>query len=451
MSYGGEIGILGAGESGVGAARLAQAKGYLPFVSEFGAIKPAFRDELLEAGIAFEEKGHSTERLSRVEFVIKSPGIPEEAPVVQQLRAQQVPVISEIEFAARYTKATLIAITGTNGKTTTTALTYHVLQQAGLDVKVAGNIGTSFARSLLQRDADYFVLEVSSFQLDDIARFHPHISVVLNITPDHLDRYHGSMYEYVSAKLRITENQHRKDIFLYNARDYWTIQNLQNLTGDPQLIGINLESPQSRIAYWNQSTQQLRVGEANFDLESLALRGAHNYFNMTVAILIGQHLGVPEATIRKALTSFRGSPHRLEKITQVESVAFYNDSKATNVDATLQALRSFQKPIIWIAGGIDKGNDYRLLEKAVRKHVHHLVVLGEENEKLLAFFEPRVGALTQVFSMPEAVQAAFDVAPPESVVLLSPACASFDLFENYARRGDAFREAVKQLIPSRQL
>lgn len=445
MNYQKQIGILGAGESGIGAALLAQEKGYLVFVSEFGRIGEQARSELEASEISYEEGGHSLERLADSSLIIKSPGISDDVPIVQALRRRKVPIISEIEFAAQHSNARLIAITGTNGKTTTASLTYHVLQAAGLDVKLAGNIGKSFARSLTEGEADYFVLEVSSFQLDNITDFHPQIAVILNITPDHLDRYHNSMYEYVSAKLRITENQTSKDLFIYNAKDYWTIQNLQNLTGNPQLVGINLKSRDNSVAYWHKERNQLEVKEDHFDLNTLSLRGEHNYFNITTAVLIAQRLGISRERIQQSLDTFKGRPHRLEKVTELQGITFFNDSKATNVDASLQALSSFRQPIVWIAGGVDKGNEYKLLEQVVEAQVHSLIALGTDNKKLLDFFAPRIPQLYQTRSMEEAVATAFRIAPPGSVVLLSPACASFDLFQNYQHRGDCFKRCILEL------
>ncbi|MGF1532491.1 MAG: UDP-N-acetylmuramoyl-L-alanine--D-glutamate ligase [Bernardetiaceae bacterium] len=445
MRYGRHrVGILGGGRSGIGAALLAQKVGYAAFVSEYGSLTDAHRQTLAQAHIPFEEGLHSLDALLDVDWVIKSPGISPETPIVQALRKHRIPIISEIEFAARHTNAYLIAITGTNGKTTTASLTHHLMAAAGLDVKLAGNIGKSFAESLWEGDADYFVLEVSSFQLEDIEQFHPRISVVLNVTPDHLDRYHESMYAYTTAKLRITENQNHNDIFIYNSKDYWTSQNLQNLTGNPQMIGLDLQNPQCKPAYWNPSDQKLHVRKDTFDLTTWQIRGGHNYFNATVAILIAQQLGINRTLIADALTSFGGQPHRLAFVRAIAGVQFYNDSKATNVDATLQALKSFREPVIWIAGGIDKGNDYRLLEHAVRKHVRAIVVLGAIKDKLRDFFTPIV-PITYAEDMPTAVAAAHRLAQPEGVVLLSPACASFDLFDNYAHRGKTFENIVQHL------
>ncbi|MEM6299679.1 MAG: UDP-N-acetylmuramoyl-L-alanine--D-glutamate ligase, partial [Bacteroidota bacterium] len=405
------------------------------------------RKEILDkAGITYEEGGHTSDKFVDAYTVIKSPGIPKTAPIISFLEEHEIPIISEIEFACRFTRGYIIAITGTNGKTTTASLTYHILKTNGLDVKLAGNIGKSFAMSLVEGDADYFVLEVSSFQLDDIDMFHPNISVILNVTPDHLDRYNNSMYEYTSAKIRITENQKRQDLFIYNAKDYWTSQNLQNLIGNPQMMGINLKRNGQKIIHWDEEAHTLQVRDHIFDLTKLSLHGEHNYFNTAVAVLAAQRLKLSEKEIALALRTFKGSPHRMEKITNINSIAFYNDSKGTNVDATSKALKSFKENIIWIAGGVDKGNNYRELERLVRQRVHAVVALGTQNEKLIEFFKPHFGdRLVSVASMQEAVLAAYRFAPEDGTILLSPACASFDLFKNYEHRGEEFRKHTLEL------
>ncbi|MAT53971.1 MAG: UDP-N-acetylmuramoyl-L-alanine--D-glutamate ligase [Saprospirales bacterium] len=434
------IGILGAGESGVGAALLAQKQGFGVFVSDMGKVKEPFRQELENHGIEFEEGAHSWERFAGVKTVVKSPGIPDTAPFVVRLRENGVEVISEIEFASRFTNATIIGITGSNGKTTTTRLTWHLLKTAGLNAAMGGNVGTSFARNLATgAPADIHVLELSSFQLDGIKSFRPRVAILLNISPDHLDRYDHRMENYVASKFRIAMNQRPEDLFILDADDpyirEWLEENAFPSANGPRLLKVSLR---------NYDKQVLRVGESIFDMQQSPLKGPHNHFNATCAILAAKEMGVSDEAIQQGLNSFVNAPHRLEWVAEVNGVAFIDDSKATNVDAVQRALESMDRPVIWIAGGTDKGNDYSALMPLVRQKVKALVCLGIDNEKLKASFGKLI-PVDEARSAEEAVRKAAALATEGDVVLLSPACASFDLFKNYADRGDQFKAAVKTI------
>ena len=446
--------ILGAAESGVGAALLAQAKGHTVFVSDRGEITPAYKAKLTAANIEFEENQHSLPRILQADEVVKSPGIPEKAAVVQALREKKIPVISEIEFASRYTQARFIAITGTNGKTTTTLLTYHLLKEAGYSVGLAGNIGYSLAEQVIEDKFEYYVLEVSSFQLDDVEYFKPWISVLLNITPDHLDRYNYSLAEYAQAKLRITLRQDSDDTFIYNADD----ENIQRYfpgalrpvhkmpfslhdRSDFQLAGYY--EAQSLVCidllpgYYSPTE---RISTANSPLI-----GEHNRQNVLAAIIAARVAGVSKPQLERALATFHNADHRLQLVREVAEVAYINDSKATNVEAAWYALDGIKRPIVWIAGGTDKGNDYASLLPLAQQKVKALVCLGTDNAKLRAAFASVVPHLEETQSMAEAVRRAAALAAPGDVVLLSPACASFDLFKNYEDRGRQFAAAAQKL------
>lgn len=424
----------------MGAALLARKHGYRVFVSDTGTVKEPFRQELEKHGIEFEEGQHSLAHFEGVKTVVKSPGIPDNAPFVERLRQNGAAVISEIEFAARFTRATLIGITGSNGKTTTTRLVYHLLKTGGLKVAMGGNVGTSFARNLATgADADIHVLELSSFQLDGIRNFRPNVAILLNISPDHLDRYQNRMENYVASKFRIAMNQRPEDLFILNADDpyirAWLEKNDFPSANGPRLLKVSLRNYDKKV---------IRVGESTFDMQHCPLTGPHNHFNATCAILAAREFGLNDEAIQQGLNSFVNAPHRLEWVAEVNGVAWINDSKATNVDAVQRALESMDRPVIWIAGGTDKGNDYSALMPLVRQKVKALVCLGLDNEKLKASFG-KLLPVQEARSAEEAVRKAAALAKEGDVVLLSPACASFDLFRNYEDRGDQFKAAVKTI------
>jgi UDP-N-acetylmuramoylalanine--D-glutamate ligase len=445
--------ILGAAESGVGAALLAQAKGFGVFVSDRGPIQPKYKEKLTKAGIEFEENQHTLERILQASEVIKSPGIPEKAAVIVALREHKIPIHSEIEFASRYTRARFVAITGTNGKTTTTLLTYHLLKEAGFKVGLAGNIGYSLAEQVLEDKFEYYVLELSSFQLDDIANFHPWIALLLNITPDHLDRYEYSMEKYAAAKLRIAANQGLDDYFIYNADD----ENIERFATTAFMTAFTLpfslhHRPDYHLAGYYEDECTLRVHLPIEDrhpdkvsIKNSPLIGQHNQQNMAAAILAARVAGASPAQIEAALASFQNADHRLQLVRELNDIQFIDDSKATNVEAAWYALDGIKRPIVWIAGGTDKGNDYASIEPLAEQKVKALVCLGVDNAKLRAAFEAKVPHLEETQRMADAVQRAAALASPGDVVLLSPCCASFDLFKNYEDRGRQFAAAVQAL------
>lgn len=442
--------ILGSGESGTGAAILAKQKGFDVFVSDKGAIPQKYKEELQQHAIAFEELQHTEHLILNANEIIKSPGIPEKNELVQKLRANNIPIISEIEFAARYTSAYIIAITGTNGKTTTTSLVYHLLQKAGLNVACGGNIGVSFARLVAEKEYDYFVLEISSFQLDDMFAFRANIAILTNITPDHLDRYQYELQNYVNAKFRILQNQTESDYFLYCADDEITLENLQKVNTKAQVVPFSLNQNLAIGATAMDGTITVRIKQNQLNpytmlISQLALKGRHNAYNSLAAAVVGQALEIKNETIREALMDFKNVEHRLEKVATVRGVEFINDSKATNVNAAWFALESMEKPTVWIAGGTDKGNDYTMLNELVKDKVRVIVCLGVDNSKIHAAFGKDVDLIINTTSAQEAVQVAFKFAKPNECVLLSPACASFDLFKNYEERGRLFKAAVKNL------
>jgi UDP-N-acetylmuramoylalanine--D-glutamate ligase len=446
--------VLGAAESGVGAALLAQAKGYGVFVSDRGAIQPQYKDKLTQAGIEFEENQHTLDRILQATEVIKSPGIPEKAPVIQALREQKTPIVSEIEFASRYTQARYIAITGTNGKTTTTLLTYHLLKEAGYNVGLAGNIGYSLAEQVIENKFDYYVLELSSFQLDDIAFFQPWIALLLNITPDHLDRYDYSMANYAEAKLRLVRNQDSDCYFIYNADDENIQRHFKAALRPMRQLPFSLHHrPDYQLGGYYKEEQKIC-----FDLlpgyysttelistAKSALIGEHNRQNVLAAIMAARVAGVERAVIERALGTFHNADHRLQQVAEIDGVQYINDSKATNVEAAWYALDGIKRPIVWIAGGTDKGNDYATLQPLAGQKVKALVCLGVDNAKLRAAFADHVPHLEETQSMADAVARAAALASPGDVVLLSPCCASFDLFKNYEDRGRQFAAAVQAL------
>ena len=428
--------VLGAGESGVGAAILAQKLGHDVFVSDKGKIREHYKEELNNKGIPYEEGQHDEKRILQADQVIKSPGIPDTVPIVVRLKESNTPVISEIEFAFPHTNAFLIGITGSNGKTTTTMLIHHLLQTAGWHVGLAGNVGYSFARNVAEQTYDYYVLELSSFQLDGIRTFRPDIAILLNITPDHLDRYDYQLENYIRSKFRIIQNCKEGDLFLYHGNDENTTSFLELARGEVKKIAMNEQMIEGHVLHLN--------GEV-FDLKSTALRGRHNYSNALFAIYTLMYLGIEKEVIEQGLRSFVPVSHRLEPVGEIAGVLYLNDSKATNVDAVYYALEAMEQPVIWIVGGTDKGNDYEPLYPLVRQKVKAVVCLGADNRKLKTVFEKMVPQFEETDSAEMAVKVASRLAKAGDAVLLSPACASFDLFKNYIDRGDQFRAAVKKM------
>lgn len=440
--------VLGGGESGVGTAILGKKKGYDVFVSDFGKIKENYKEVLTINGIAWEDEKHTEEFILNADVVMKSPGIPEKAPIVKKLIEKGIPVISEIEFAIQFTDATTVGITGSNGKTTTTLLTYHLLKQGGLNVGLAGNIGKSFAWQVAENKHDIYVLELSSFQLDGIINYKPHIAIITNISPDHLDRYNYDYSLYINSKFRITKNQTEADYLIYDNEDE-AIQNwLKNnkikankvpfsLIGKPEIDGGFIED--------NNINSTIKNELFTMPINELALEGKHNIKNAMAATAVAQLLNIRKQTIRESLTNFQGVEHRLEKVLKIQGVQYINDSKATNVNSVFYALDSMNAPTVWIVGGVDKGNDYDELMPLVREKVKAIVCLGVDNTKIINAFNNVVDVMVETTSMSEAVQLAQRLAEKGDSVLLSPACASFDLFENYEDRGKQFKQAVHNL------
>ena len=451
-----KIVVLGAGESGIGAALLAKSKNFDIFVSDASTINPHYKAILEENQISFEEGKHTEAIILEANEIVKSPGVPDTAEIVLKAQEKQIPIISEIEFAARSTKAKLIAITGSNGKTTTTLLTYHLLKNAGLSVGLAGNVGESFAKKVIDNNFEYYVLEVSSFQLDGCFLFKPYISVILNITPDHLDRYENSFEKYADSKFRIIRSQNENDFFIYNVNSEIIGNKILRLKPTVQSLPVSLEADEnlrsmSKVSYYQEGKIVLRFpydrpSQMTLQESDLSLKGKHNIFNSMVAALIAQILGLSIEKIKEGLASFKGVPHRLEEVAELRGIKFINDSKATNIDSVMYALDSFpdEKKIIWIAGGVDKGNNYEGIKDLVCKKVKHLIALGKNNEKICNFFGGKI-EVTEEIEMRKAVRKAFKLAKKGDIVLLSPACASFDLFRNYEDRGNQFKEAVKEL------
>ena len=440
--------ILGGGESGVGTAILGKKKGYDVFVSDFGKIKENYKEVLTINKIAFEDEKHTEELILNADVVMKSPGIPEKSPIVKKLLEKKIPVISEIEFAAPFTTATTIGITGSNGKTTTTLLTYHLLKQGGLNVGLAGNIGKSFAWQVAENKHDCYVLELSSFQLDGIINYKPDIAVLLNISPDHLDRYNYDYNLYIDSKFRITMNQNEDDYLIYDEDDEaitnWLANNKIKANKLPFSLTKKIEEGGS-ITENNEININLNDENFIMPINQLALEGKHNVKNAMAATTIAQLMNIRKATIRESLTNFQGAEHRLEKVLKINNVQYINDSKATNVNATFFALDSMNTPTVWIVGGVDKGNDYDELMALVREKVKGIICLGVDNKKLADKFEGLVEMFVETTSMSEAVKIANKMAEKGDTVLLSPACASFDLFENYEDRGKQFKQAVQNL------
>jgi len=438
--------ILGAGESGVGAAILAQKKGADVFVSDFGKIKDDYKQKLNHYNIKWEEGKHTENLILNADEIIKSPGIPEKVAIVKSALSKGIPVISEIEYAARYTNAFKICITGSNGKTTTTTLIHHILKNAGLNVGLAGNVGKSWAQQVAEENYEYYVIELSSFQLDGMFDFKAEIAILMNITPDHMDRYDG-MAAYTDSKFRITQNQTSDDIFIYCADDEVTRNEVNKREIKAQKFPFSVFEKFEQGAYKQDETITLKYksNELTMSIQDLALKGQHNTYNSMAAGIAAQALKIRKEDIRESLSNFHGVEHRLEYVLKVHGIDFINDSKATNVNSTWYALESMSSDVIWIAGGIDKGNDYSMLNDLVRKKVKAIICLGKENSKIHKAFDGIVDTIIDVQSAPEAVKAAYYLARKGDTVLLSPACASFDLFDNYEDRGKKFKQAVRDL------
>jgi len=441
--------ILGGAESGVGAAVLAKVKGFDVFLSDNGEIKPEYKETLDKWGIDYEEGGHTEEKILSADEVIKSPGIPSSVPIIKKLEVLHTPIISEIEFASRYDNSKKICITGSNGKTTTTSLIYYLFKQAGLDVGLGGNIGKSYAFQVATEKHDYYVLEISSFQLDGCYDFRPDIAIITNITPDHLDRYDYNMENYVRAKFRITRNLRPQDCFIFDSDDQITIGHLDQILIQAKQLPYTQEKKVSQGAYLDSDKIVLEYeqDETEIYLNELALGGKHNIYNSMAAALAAKASGVSNSVIKEALRSFSPIEHRLEPVLSIKDVLYINDSKATNVDSAWYALECQTKPVVWIVGGKDKGNDYSVLDELVRKKVKAIVCLGLHNERIHEAFEGIVGKenMVDTDSAEKAVRAAAGLAQAGDVVLLSPCCASFDLFKSYEDRGEQFKEAVRNL------
>ncbi len=443
-----KIVVLGGGESGVGAALLAKAKGFKVFLSDKGLLSDKYKEILAQNEIPYEEGEHTESQILDADEVIKSPGIPDKVELIKDLHSLRIPVISEIEFASRYTKAKIVAITGSNGKTTTTLLTYHILKNAGLNVGLAGNVGESFAKQVIEDTFDYFVLELSSFQLDNCFDFKADVAILLNITPDHLDRYNYEFQNYIESKFRVLQNMNSTDDFIYYQesealagelakRNDLSVNRLPiSLIGDVAQGGY-LENEVLKVSYKNETFE--------FPQAELPIKGSHNVINSLAAILVSKSLGLGNEQIAEGLKSFQSVEHRLEPCGEIKGVKYVNDSKATNVDSVFYALGSFTEPLVLIMGGVDKGNDYRQIEKLVEEKVKALICMGTDNSKLLEFFGKKVPMIFSVDSLQKAVELSADLGTEGDVVLLSPACASFDLFKNYEDRGRQFKAAVAVL------
>ncbi|MFV0218213.1 UDP-N-acetylmuramoyl-L-alanine--D-glutamate ligase [Empedobacter falsenii] len=439
--------VLGGGESGVGTAILAKKENFDVFLSDMGQIKDKYKQLLEEHGIAYEEGQHTEELILNADEVMKSPGIPKKAALIQKLEAKGISIISEIEFASRYTDAKIIAITGSNGKTTTTSLMFHILKQAGLNVGLGGNIGKSFAKSVAEDNFDYYVLEVSSFQLDDIKTdFKPYVAILLNITPDHLDQYNYQFDLYAKAKFRITENQDENDYFIYNLDDPKTMEMIDKIDIRAHRKPFTMMDATNE-AYANN--ELFRVNDSNGDftmlVNDLGLIGKHNVSNSLAAAVAAKIIDINNEELKKSLSDFKSVEHRLEPVLTIGGIDFINDSKATNVNATYFALESMTKPVVWIVGGTDKGNDYNEVLPFVKKKVKAIVCLGVDNAKIVEFFGPYIDTIVETNNMKDCVAQSYKLAAKGETVLLSPACASFDLFSGYEDRGDQFKENVRKL------
>ena len=442
-----KIAVLGAGESGVGAAILAQKKGMEVWLSDKGKIKDKYLAILKQEGIAFEQEQHTEEKILNADEVIKSPGIPEKAPLIVKLKERGIPVISEIEFAARYTNAKKVCITGSNGKTTTTMLTYHIFKKAGLNVGLAGNVGKSFAYQVATENFDYYVLELSSFQLDDMYKFKADVAVLLNITPDHLDRYDYKMENYVNSKFRVIQNQTELDAFIYCLDDEVTSAevNKRNIPAKKYPFSVKEKVAEGAFKEGDQITININQNPLSMAVQRLSLFGTHNVYNSMAAAIAARVVDIRKDTIRESLSDFQNIEHRLEHVATIHGIEFINDSKATNINSTWYALESVNTPIVWIVGGVDKGNDYSVLAEMVKQKVRAIVCMGKDNRKIVSAFSVLVPTIIETSSASEAVKKASKLAQGGDTVLLSPACASFDLFQNYEDRGNQFKAAVRAL------
>jgi UDP-N-acetylmuramoylalanine--D-glutamate ligase len=440
------IAIVGAGESGTGAALLAKAKGYDVFVSDQGLIKEKYKNELVAESIKFEEGVHTSELILNAQLIIKSPGIPDKAEIIKQAKAKGIEIIDELEFGFRYLKGRVIAVTGTNGKTTTTLLTYHLMKSAGFNVALAGNVGESLARKVAKENHDWYVIEISSFQLDGTTTFQPTIGILLNITPDHLDRYEYKMENYVNSKFRLIHNMNQNNHFIYYADDAVTGVEVLKRKIEAAKIKVSL-TDKNTPAHYDGTRMVFHFGNNSFSViqSETTLKGPHNLINTMSAVSAVYLAGGKIELIKAGLKTFKNAPHRLESVGVINGIEFVNDSKATNVDSVVYALGSYSQPLIWIAGGIDKGNDYNIIKEDVAKKVKTLICLGKDNDKLKKFFGGVVREIKETQTVKELVRMALQSARQGDVVLLSPACASFDLFKNYEDRGNQFREAVLEL------
>ena len=439
--------ILGGGESGVGTALLGLKKGYEVFVSDKGEIKQEYKNVLEHFGINWEENNHTKDKVLNADVVMKSPGIPDTVPLIVAVKKKGIPVISEIEFASKYSDANIIGITGSNGKTTTTMLTHHIIKEGGMSVGMAGNIGDSFAKMVAEKNFEIYVLEISSFQLDGIVDFKPHIAIITNITPDHLDRYDYKFQKYVASKFRIAENQSAKDYLIYDADDTVIVDWLAKHPVESRLMPFSIQRELEQGAYLKNNNIVIKINNETIEMttSALALEGKHNLKNTMAASTAAKLIGIRKDTIRECITNFQGAEHRLEKVLKIQHVQYINDSKATNVNATYYALDSMSAPTVWIVGGVDKGNNYKELMPLVREKVKAIICLGEDNSKIVDAFGNVVDLMVETYAMEEAVKVAYKIAERGDTVLLSPACASFDLFKNYEDRGNQFKEAIKNL------
>lgn len=442
------ISILGAGESGVGAAILAKKQGWNVFVSDFGTIKQEFKDELDSNELKWEEGKHTESIILNSDLIIKSPGIPDKAPIIKKAKEKGIKIISEIEFGGYYSKAKTICITGSNGKTTTTMLTYHILRKAGINVGLAGNVGKSFAKQIATENFDWYVLELSSFQLDDMFEFKADIALILNITPDHLDRYEYKMQNYIDSKFRILQNQTTNDWFIYNFDDKIIQTEIAKRTINAIKMPFSLVEKMEKGAYIEEEQITININENEkftMSIHDLALKGKHNAQNSMASAIAARVLDIRNEVVRESLTDFVNVEHRLEFVAKVHGIEFINDSKATNINSTWFALETMEKPTVWIVGGVDKGNDYSELMDLVKEKVKAIICLGIDNQKIIDTFAGAVETIVEAKSAMEAVAYGYRLASKDETVLLSPACASFDLFENYEHRGDMFKEAVRRL------
>ena len=442
-----KIVILGAGVSGNGTAILAKKHGYDVFVSDKSPIAEVTKEHFNKLGIDWEENTHTLSKMQGAKYVMKSPGISSNIPLIDKLKSSRIPLVSEIEFTSKLTDAVLIGITGSNGKTTTAMLTHHILKSAGFDVGLVGNIGNSFAKDVAENDHEYYVLEISSFQLDDIINFAPKIGVITNITPDHLDRYDHDFSKYLKSKLRINQNQTQRDFLLFNADDPELNKAIKQIDTQATIHGFGYNSFDSNTTYLegDQIVIKTKKEKIMIDTIDFTLKGRHNLLNAMAASTVANLLEVSKKTIRESLLNFKGAPHRLEQVLKIEKINFINDSKATNINSVYFALESMESPTVWIVGGVDKGNDYKALYPLVREKVKAIVCLGIDNQKIIDSFNPFIDIILETQSMKQAVMIAHKIADKNENVLLSPACASFDLFENYEDRGMQFKQAVREL------